>query len=157
MKELQPANFPLNEEAILQPKTVLYTHKDNRPKNISVINITDHDSNAQSIIDPDAAKTKATGRKPMLELSQDTWYSRTLKATGDSGDVVAEVSGLLLALGLWTLTFPTEFPHSSHPVELRPRILTKLLLHELFDKRDPKPAPAGTCKGAETKFPGKIR
>jgi hypothetical protein len=93
----------------------------------------------------------------MLELSQDTWYSRTLKATGDSGDAVAEVSGPLLALGLWTLTLPTEFPHSSHPVELRPRILTKLLLHELFDKRDPKPAPAGTCKGAETKFPGKIR
>ncbi|KAE9367304.1 hypothetical protein N431DRAFT_513597 [Stipitochalara longipes BDJ] len=120
MKVVQPADFPANEETILQPTTVLYTHKSNGSKNISVIDITDHDSNAQSTIDLDVAKAKANGRKPMLELSQDTWYSRTLKATDDSGAVVAEVSGPLLALGLWTLTFPTESPHSSHPIELRP-------------------------------------
>ncbi|CAM1510960.1 Fc.00g084730.m01.CDS01 [Cosmosporella sp. VM-42] len=121
MKEPQPVDFPLNDESPLRPTTVLYLHTDNRlSAKLCVYKITDDASAGQPTITLDDARAKITDEVLMLELQQDAWYTRTLRAVDDSGAFVAEISGPLLALGQWKLTFPGESTHSSHAIELRP-------------------------------------
>jgi hypothetical protein len=126
-KEPQLNDYALNEEAPLSATRILYVdQKSSISTTTTIIDLTGQDdlvidsSGEMSKAIFDKAKTAANGAKPILELRRESWYKRVFTTKDAEDQLVAEVSGPLLAMGHWKLSFPQDSTHSSHAIELRP-------------------------------------
>lgn len=57
---------------------------------------------------------------PTLEIHQNSWHDRTLKAMDHQGSPMAEMSCPLFAFGSWDIKFPVDNPYSNHNINMKP-------------------------------------
>ena len=122
-------DFPPDEAAAFRPTHIFYLHETGSLKPTVAHDVTgatgiavDFTTNkltdgAQKAAQAAAAATSA---KPYLELRRQAWYKRAYDAKDESDALVAEIAGPLLAFSHWILSFPSDSPHSSHAIEMRP-------------------------------------
>lgn len=123
MKNQRPSEIPLNEEASFTPRAVLCVKEEKGTSGRTTLTPAtpvDIGGNVSSL-ELDDLTAKASGNPASLWFQSQGMLQRSIKGVdGSSGATVVELSGPILDLGHWNLTFPPQSTHSSHTIEQRP-------------------------------------
>lgn len=134
--------LPLNDDSHFNPDQFLLIRSPSLASTIEGFELpTQPENNANPGPTPASPACMTISRKSLLHRSYQLYVDQ-------ESDMVATISNSLRSLGHWTLDFPADSPHSSHPLTIRP---VKVNSRVDFFVKDSVPYLWGFFDGGNTK------